>query len=631
MLAFSSAVIAVPAAADSESDDAKVAFGAFADGLYDFAGSELEQFLEHYPKSKMAARARLVQVLCSLKTSSCQKAAQEYDRIKKPFKITDFKVDPATLLLHIGECFLHAGESQKASKFFARTIKEHGKSDAALKARFALAQILFAEHKFAAVLQQVIPLLAAGNSKRIQVLKIDRRETCWLAGLSHYQLKHYNAALPLLVKIRGNAAEFSLTSVELQDLNALIIESAWQLKKSSVMLSSIKKWLQIPKAEIDSPRLVSATLLTADRLRADKRLSEIREILIRVSGFSIAKTDKIALYDLLLEIDREKGREKALKGWLEALISLHAPGTSPRIVCLKSLLRLDYQLKDYQGVAASGRKLLSEKTEFWQNEKLYFPFIVALGRLNECREIVRYVPANLPAYNANTTSLSGRRRLVLDELAGSCLRKLDRVDAAISFYRTLYAHYKAPAVRIKILVALHELAQKTKRHEDLDEWVGKEVMNHYSLDRREDEKLLKKSPELVMLVAEHLFRGQEYVKALPALLWLEKLGFVGRIGERVKFLLAESYYRCDELAEARVRFTALYAGNSKEFHYLAALRLVTIYEGPGRGSEIQAGAGKLEKLYRDLIAWESDPEVKHELKRKLGDLKGLKIDTTATK
>ena len=66
MLVLSSAVVGVPAATAGESDDAKVAFGAFADGLYDFAGLELEQFLEHYPKSKMAPRARLVLVLCSL-------------------------------------------------------------------------------------------------------------------------------------------------------------------------------------------------------------------------------------------------------------------------------------------------------------------------------------------------------------------------------------------------------------------------------------------------------------------------------------------------------------------------------------------------------------------------------------
>ncbi len=632
MLVSSSVAVGVPpAVAGSESDDAKVAFGAFADGLYDFAGSELEQFLESYPESKMAPRVRLVLILCSLKTSSCLKAAQEFDRIKKPFKVTDFKVDPATLLLRIGECFLHAGEPQKASNFFARTINEYGKSDAALRACFALARILFAEHKFAAVVQRVTPLLAADNSRRVQALKIDRREIYWLAGLSHFQLNHFATALPLLVQIRGKATEFSLTSVELQDLNALIIESAWHLKKSSVMLSSVKRWLQIPKAEIDSARLVSATLLAADRLRADKRLPEIRETLIRVSGFSITKADKIALYDLLVAIDSKNNRQKELQGWLEALISLHAPGTSARVVCLESLLLLDYQLKDYPGVVASGRKLLLVKAEFWREEKLYFPFIVALGRLNECREIVQYVPAKLPAYDTKTTSASGRRRLVLDELAGSCLTKLGRVDAAVSFYRTLYAHYKVPVVRIKILVALHELAQETKHSEDLDEWIAREVMNHFSLDRREDEKLLKESPELVMLVAEHLFRGQEYVKALPALLWLEKLGLAGRIGERIKFLLAESYYRCDELAEARARFTALYAGNSKEFRYLAALRLVTIYEGPGRSSEIQASTGKLEKLYRDLIVWESDSAVKRELKRKLGDLKDLKIDTTATK
>lgn len=631
MLFLPFVVVGVPSVVAGENDDARVAFGAFADGLYDFAGSELEQFLERYPESKMLPRARLVLVLCSLKTNSCLKAAQEFDRIKKLFKVTDFKVDPATLLLRIGECFLRAGERQKAIDSFARVIAEYGKSDTALRARFALARIHFAEHDFAAVQPQVTPLLAAANSKLFQELKIDRRELYWLAGLTFYKLKDYKTALPLLLQIRSNSAEFSLTAAELQDLYAIIIESAWHLKKSQVMLSSIKQWLQIPKSEIDSARLASAVLLTADMLRTDKQLSEMRAILIRVSGFTITKSDKIAIYDLLVKIDSKNGKQKALKSWCGALISLHAPGSSERVICLEALLLLDYKMKDYRGVVFAGRKLLSEKPGFWREEKLYFPFIISLGRLNECREIVTYVPAKLPVYVASAADLSVQRRLVLDELAGSCLIKLGRVDTGVSFYRTIYDHYKAPAVRVKILIALHKLARKTDRPEALYEWVGNEVMNSFSLDRREDEKLLKESPELVMLVAEYLFRRQEYAKVLPSLLWLEKLSLAGQQGERIKFLLAESYYSCDELAEARVRFEALYSGKSKEFRYLAALRLVTIYEAQGRGSEIQAGVGKLKEIYRDLLVWESDPAVKRELKQKLEVLKSMKIDTTGTK
>ncbi len=632
ILVFCLGAVRIPVVAAGEYDDARVAFGAFADGLYDFAGSELELFLEHYPDSKMVPRARLVLVLCSLKTGSCLKAAEAFDRIKKPFKIADLKIDAATLQLRIGECFLHTGEHRLACELFKKTIKDYGKSDAALQARFALARLLFAEQKYAAVKQQITPLQVVMASKRAQRLQLDRQVFYWMAGLTDYNLQDYGAALPVLLKISDHAAEYSLTSKDKQDLYALIIESAWHLKKGSLMLKTTRQWLQISPAEIDSERIVSALRLTADCLRGDKQLFKIRETLIRVLDFSLSKADKIAVYDLLVAIDSKTGREEALKGWLEALISLHAPGAFSRITCLESLLRLNYQLQDYLGVVASGRKLSVEKAEFWSDEKLYFPFIVALGRLNECQDIVRYVPAKLPAYSTKkVTGAAAQRRLVLDELAGNCLMKLGRFSAAVDFYRTLYAHYKTAAVRIKILVTLHKLASEIKASEALDEWVGKEVMTNFSLGRREDEKLLKKSPELVMLVAEHLFRNQEYVKVLPSLIWLEKLKLVGWRGERVKFLLAESYYRCDELAEAQAGFTELYAKGSKDFQYLAALRLVTIYEAQGRGREILAGKGKLEKLYRDLLAWESDPAVKRELKCKLNALKSLKIDTTATK
>ena len=122
MLVFFTVVTWVPIAAAGEYDDARVAFGAFADGLYDFAGSELEQFIKHYPDSKMAPRARLVLVLCSLKTNSCIKASHEFERIIKPFNFSDFKVDEATLQFRIGECFLHAGQRRQASEIFKKTV-----------------------------------------------------------------------------------------------------------------------------------------------------------------------------------------------------------------------------------------------------------------------------------------------------------------------------------------------------------------------------------------------------------------------------------------------------------------------------------------------------------------------------
>lgn len=604
-----------------EYEDAKVAFGAFADELYDFAGPELEQFLVSYPNSKLVPQARLMLVLCALENKACLQAAREFGKCKKPFKVSGLSVNPANLQLRIGECFLVAGERKKASDFFTGVVKEHGKSDAALKARFKLAYIFFEDEKFAAANQQVTPLLAIIDSDRVQLLKLDRETVYWISALSRHHLQKYKSSLPLLLKI---SAEFSLTNMERQDLYAIIVESAWHTGDSKVIVRSVKRWLQIPVTELEVAKLTSASLLAADLLRSRKRLAEIRGELIIVAGLTISPADKIALYELLAEIDRASGDRKSLKGWIEKLISLSPPETSARVAYLEALLALNYQLKDYQGVVLSGLKLLQEKPEFWQEEKLYYPYIMALGRLDRCLEIVKYVPAELPAYGDKKAISTNQLRLALDLLAGSCRMKLGRFSDAVTFYRVLYKQYDEPAVRVKLLATLYTLAGKIDERKGLDQWISQEVMAHFPLDQREDEKLLRAYPELVMLVAERQFRDQSYIKVLPSLLWLEKLSLKGRFGERVTFLLAESYYRCEDMAEAVIRFEALYASAGKEFRHLAALRLVTIYETQSRGSDKpQAYRNKLKKLYRNLLEWESDPVVRLELERKLAVLQNL--------
>ncbi|MCK5679466.1 hypothetical protein KAI46_01490, partial [bacterium] len=313
------------------------------------------------------------------------------------------------------------------------------------------------------------------------------------------------------------------------------------------------------------------------------------------------------------------GEQKALKAWLEALLSLQPVGAQTRVAYLESLLLLNFQIGDYRGAVLSGRQLIREKPGFWADEKLYFHFIVALGQLDKCRDIVKIVPLKLPSYGAKEESLLSQRRLVLDMMAGRCLSKLGRFGDAKVFYRSLYAHYNESAVRLKLLALLYRLADKIQERKELDEWVSSQVMGHFSLDRREDVKLLRESPELVLLVAERLFRERLYLKVLPSLLWLDKLGLESELGERVTFLLAESYYRCEEVAEALVRFEILYAGGSKKIRYLAALRLVILYEA--QGGETEGCQDKLKKLYQDLLAWESDPAARLELERKLIELK----------
>ncbi len=406
----------------------------------------------------------------------------------------------------------------------------------------------------------------------------------------------------------GDRESFPLNNAERQDLYAITIECAWSCKKAETLQDVLQKWLQIPEPELQSSKLSAALRLTADLLREQGRLVDIRGELIEVVRFDIPKAEKIILYGLLIEIDRENEDLTALKSWLKAVIFLQPAASPSRLYHLQSLLLLNYEQNDYAGAVVVGRRLLEDDENFWQHECFYVPYLSSLNKLGKCCEIVKCVPALLPPYDK--TNPPGQPRCFLDMMAANCLQKLKRFDDAVAFYRTLYDHYVDPLIRIRLLGALHSLAAKIDGRQKLDDWISAEVVAHFSLDRRENEKILREFPELVLLVADHFFRARLYTKAQPSLLWLEKLDLKEELADRVTFLLAEAYYRCQELAEALVRYQALYVGGEKEFRYLAALRLVTIYEAQGYRN-------KQKKLYKDLLRGEQDPAVKAELKRKL--------------
>ncbi len=611
MLFFSFAWVS-PAGAD-EYGDAKFAFGAFEDGFYDVAQDELEQFLQLYPESEMLERVRLALIMCSLELGDCRQAAVFYSELEKPSEVTGFGVESATLLYRLGRCFLFEKEKKRAQVFFDKLIKEHPQSDLALVARFELACLFFAEKNFVAANRVVTPLLVVLQSSKPISPQVDCQKVLWIAALSRYQLKKFKACLPLLQEIVDDPENFPLSGDERQDIYSIMIECVWHCKKQKNLKTVLQNWLKIPEDELEASKLSAALRLAADFLQEQGCLADIRGELAKVVGFDIPQVDKIALYGALIEIDQDNKDEKSLKSWYEAVILLQPTASPVRINYLQSLLLLNYQQKDYAGSVAVGRWLLKADENFWQQERFYFPYLSSLGQLDKCREIVKYVPARLPPYGE--TEAPGKQRRFLDMLAGNCLQELGRFDDAIDLYRSIYNYnYRAdPLIRVKLLAKMYSLAGKIDERQKLNDWISAEVVAHFSLDRRENEMLLREFPELVLLVADHFFRARAYTKAQPSLLWLEKLYLKGELAGRVTFLLAEVYYRCEDLVEALVRYQALYVGDSKEFRYLAALRLVTIYEAQGY-RHIRVN------LYKDLLRWESNPAVKANLKRKLEEL-----------
>lgn len=603
----------VLSAGADEYSDAKFAFGAFEDGFYDVAQDELEQFMQLYPESEMLERVRLALVMCSLELGDCRQAAVFYNELEKPSEVTGFGIESATLLYRLGRCFLFEKEKKRARVFFDKLIKKHPQSDLALVARFELARLFFAKENFAAANRVVTPLLSALQSTKLIPPQVNRQTVIWITALSRYQIKKFKACLPLLQEIADDPEKFPLPGDERQDIYSIVIECAWHCKKQKTLKTVLRKWLKIPEDELKKGKLSAAVRLAADLLQKQGCLADIREELAMVVGFDIPQVDKIALYGALIEIDHDSKDQKSLKNWYEAVILLQPTASPARINYLHSLLLLNYKQKDYAGAAAVGRRLLKSDENFWQQERFYFPYLSALGRLGRCREIVKYVPVRLPP--CEESDAPGKQRRFLDMLAGDCLEELKRFDDAITLYRSIYDYnYRAdPLIRVKLLAKMLSLTGKIDEKQKLNDWISAEVVAHFSLDRRENEMLLREFPGLVLLVADYFFRAHAYNKAQPSLLWLEKLYLKGALADRVTFLLAEVYYRSEDLVEALVRYQALYVGDSKEFRYLAALRLVTIYEAQGY-RHIRVN------LYKDLLRWETNPAIKENLKRKLEEL-----------
>lgn len=597
-----------PLSAD-EYADARVGFGAFADGLYDFAQVELERFLRNYPQSELGERVRVVLLLCSLETGACKRAASLLPELKKTSGLKEFGVDPARLGLRLGNCFLAAGDVAAGREIFSQLIKEHPQTDSAMVARFDLSRRFFAEKNFTSARSLVLPLLTALEADQKRLKEIDRRAVCELAARSLYQLKDFKAALPLLMRLSDDPQNSTLTPIEQQEFFALMIECAWHVQAPEVFRSVLSRWLKLPEKAVELDKLSASLQLAARRLQELGRLAELRPELMRGVSLNFPRADKIVLYGFLLEIDRKN--EAALRQWLEATVALYPTASKACIKHLRALLLLDHKAADYGATIAVGGRLKAVDSDFWQREDFYYPFVHALYQKGDCCETVSYVPAFLPA--CDKSAPLSPRRYALDVMAGNCLQKLERFAEAADFYRSIYEECRDPAARLELLASLHRLAPKIENGEGLEAWVSAEVISSFSLDKRRNEKLLRDFPELVLLVADHFFKAQAYAKAQPSLLWLENLALKGELADRVTFLLAEVYYHGQDLAEALSRYQALYDSNSRSYRYPAALRLVAIHE-------VQGHCEKQKKLYQDLLGWEADPQLKAEFKRKLEGL-----------
>ncbi|HDS15766.1 MAG TPA: hypothetical protein ENN66_03980 [Proteobacteria bacterium] len=591
-----------------EYDDARVAFGAFEDGLYDFAGQELERFLKNHSTSKMVGRVRLTLLLCALELGDCGRAAELFHVVRKSSTPAELGIEPARLQLQLAFCRLAQGNRAEARRCLHELLEEYAESASVPEARLALARIYFADQDFAAANREITPLVESVGAEQKRVEALGRHEINWIAAFSRYQIQDYPGGLAAQQSILARLDDYAFSPVELQEFFVMVIDSAGHCRAQPTVKTILELWLQLPDG-ILLPDKLSAALQEA--LRLEPELGQavwLEPALVRVVKFSLPVAEKIIFYRYLIEMARQRQDEDVLCRRLNEILSLLPSSHQQRIAYLRSLLWLEYRRQHLSEVVKVGRNLVDEDKNFWREELVFAPYLNALAAVGDCAEFVRYVPSALPPVSPEQEP--DPTRFGFDLTAGRCLRKMGRERDAAVFFRSIYKYYSSPRKRLQLLSELYLVAAADGARLETEDWIRTEVKAHFPLDRRENEELLRSYPELVLLVAEQFFREKAYAQAQPSLLWLETLSLGPELVDRVTFFLAESFHRSQESGEAWPRYLALYKNNESNFRYLAALRLVTYYEGQGETVE-------LAKLYRDLLAWEKDPLVAREFKRKL--------------
>jgi len=618
-------VLAVAPVRAGEFDDARVAFGAFNDGLYSFARRELETFLQRYPESEFHDKACILSALCCLEEHACQAAAKALDGLEKPSVITDYGIDPAHLALQLGLCFLHQGEPVKAEGFLLEVLKYRGKAELSNRARCELARIYFARPDYSALVRVTGPLLQPGEPAPAAGLD----PGVWnslveMTALARYRKADYAGALSLFRDLLKNRGQEGVKSPgTLQNLYGLAIECAWRKRDTGAVLQLLRDWRQRSGKRIDARKLSAALLQVVGLFRKQGQLPQLEPYLkLAVTG-KLPPDEKIAHYQALVEISRRKRSISDLRQWLARLCDLEKKGSRERINHLRLRLRLAFEADSLPDTVHIGQLLEQEDSAFWNDEDLFYPYLLALQRQGRCRELVERVPAKLPPGKLPSPAWS-ERRLALEMAAGDCLVKLRRWKAAESFYRRLFGQCREADERLRCLAVLARISPRlgVEKSKLLRDWLAQQLITVFPLDRGGHEKLLRQHPELVFLVADYFFRRGEYRRSLPSLLWLEKLKLKQPPEPAATFLLAETCYRMGDFTAALPRYEKLYLQppGQDRYRHPAALRLLVCYEHLQPLSALRRH--RLTGICRYLLQGEKDPALRRELRQRLEKLEG---------
>ncbi len=598
LLGFGSALAAVQEKR-SEEEIAKVAIGAYQDGFYEVAREELEDFLITYPDSDYVSQIRLILLLTCLHLGECHEASLLWPKAGGKAALEKSGFSPAQLLFQLGSCFFQELDFDQARQYFHKILQLYPRGRLASQARFFLIKMAFHQRKFDIAADNVTKLFKMRDP---QLSPGQNKELLYFSGLSYFRISKYDLALPLLKKyFQTNAAGM--------DKNAkifyykILIKAALHTEKLSLANHFLDLWL----AEYPRSEGISAALYLVGEANYKQHNLEAAYPYLRqfVSRADLTPGQQRIAYGYLVNILLTRKNQTELIGYLEKLVPLE-DGFNEQKRHLKLLAALYYDAKNYGKCMVSLSQLLRKFPEAGEDEDVLLMYVDSGLVAGQCADVVKILSSR---FDFSRVEQMNPTLLEAGYSYGLCLEQEHHYPEAFCGLQQVYKQTGKRECRIKILDAMNRISLKLGKRE-LCESVAKTIVQDFSLDNLEDERLLKGHPQLVLAVATHFYRLHEYGRAIPSLLWLQVLPArkYPVLHRQVLFFLAECYFHQERFTEAIPVYEELMNVASGRYRELAALRLARLYEQQGYRK-------KKAEIYKKLPEITGDSGLKKVLKK----------------
>ena len=469
----------------------------------------------------------------------------------------------------------------------------------ASQSRFFLVKMAFHQSRFDVAAAHAAILL---KMKENHFSPVQNKELLYFSGLSFYRIGKYAAALPLLEKYFNTYAPGMDRKAKLF-YDKIVIKAALKTSKLSVANHFLDVWL----SEHPRSKGIAAALYLVgganDKQHKYKKAYHYLQQLVKCDDLEPEQL-RVA-YGYLVNIVLAEKNKTELIGYLEKLIPLE-DGFNEQKRHLKLLASLYYETKDYRKCLASLSRFLRKFPQAGKDEDVLLMYSNAGLAAGQCADVIATVSSRF-----DFSQVRKEKPIWVDVgySYGLCLEREHLYADAFYGLEQVYKQADSREWRIKILDDMNRIAMKFDKHEPFQS-VAQTIMQDFSLDNLEDEKLLKSHPHLVLTVASYFYQLHEYERAIPSLLWLQGMPLkkYPSLHRQVLFFLAECYFHQKKFAEAMPLYEALVNEASGRYRELAALRLTTLYTQQGYQK-------KKAEMYRKLPEITADPGLEKVLEK----------------